>query len=84
MKSGQRPWGKMILWILPGPRRERQPAVARRIVAPHTRVVRQVPVMFTPSGGPWGEAASCSCGAGKVGAAQVRDFDRGMSDELDH
>jgi hypothetical protein len=40
--------------------------------------------MFTPSGGRPGEAASCSRGAGKVGAGvRVRDFDRGMSDELD-
>jgi hypothetical protein len=42
--------------------------------------------MFTPSGGRPEEAAFCPSGAGKVGAdvqVRVREFDRGMSDELD-
>jgi hypothetical protein len=74
------------LWIMPGPPHERQPDSARRIVGQRTRVVPQVPVMFTPSGGRPEEAAFCPSGAGKVGAdvqVRVREFDRGMSDELD-
>jgi hypothetical protein len=82
MKTGQERWGK---WILPGRVRECQPDSPGRSVSPRRQLVRQLQVMFTPSGGRSGEATSCQYGAGKVGAgAQVRDIDRGITDELDH